>query len=60
LQQLERAKERALLENESLHKEIELLRNMLYSARTQQFYSRFICAGCLENLSQSLKMWINK
>jgi len=38
----ERFKERATAENEDLRKEIEMLRNLVYSTRTAQFYSRFI------------------
>lgn len=38
--QAERFKERALNENEDLRKEIEMLRNLVYSTRTAQFYSR--------------------
>lgn len=41
LEQLARAKERVLLETEDLRKETNILRDMLYSARTAQFYSRF-------------------
>lgn len=37
----ERFKERAIAENEDLRKEIEMLRNLVYSTRTAQFYSRF-------------------
>ncbi|CAK5093272.1 unnamed protein product [Meloidogyne enterolobii] len=38
--QAERFKERATAENEDLRKEIEMLRNLVYSTRTAQFYSR--------------------
>lgn len=38
----ERFKERATAENDDLRKEIEMLRNLVYSTRTAQFYSRFV------------------
>uniref|UniRef100_A0A183BU77 Liprin-alpha n=1 Tax=Globodera pallida TaxID=36090 RepID=A0A183BU77_GLOPA len=49
--QTERFKERLLRENDDLRKEMEMLRNLLYSARTAQFYSRLnggvgSCAVC--------------